>query len=70
MSEEILQTQMGPKKRLAKEVSVVVMVVGGLMVLIPWFFLPAEPGSALQIIKTLVGTAGFLTVCVGAYYRP
>lgn len=71
MSEEVEQKQqIGPKKHFSKEVSVALMVAGGLMILIPWFFFPAEQGSALQIIKTLVGVAGFVTLCVGAYFRP
>ncbi len=69
MAEETAQ-KFGPKKRLSKGGSVGVMVAGGLMILIPWFFIPAEQGSALQIVKTLVGVAGFAVLCVGAYYRP
>ncbi len=60
----------GPKKRLSKPASIGVMVAGGLMILIPWFFIPAEQGSTLQIVKTLVGVAGFAVLCIGAYYRP
>jgi hypothetical protein len=71
MSEEVEQRpQIGPKKHLSKEVSIAVMVAGGMMVLIPWFFFPAEQGSALQIVKTLVGVTGFVAICVGAYFRP
>jgi len=70
MSEETIQNQQGPKKRLSKSTSVGVMVAGGLMILIPWFFFPAEQGSTLQITKTLVGVVGFVVLCVGAYYRP
>jgi hypothetical protein len=70
MSEETAQKEMGPRKRLSKNMSVAVMVVGGLMILIPWFFFPAEQGSTLQIGKTIVGVAGFCILCVGAYYRP
>jgi VIT1/CCC1 family predicted Fe2+/Mn2+ transporter len=70
MSEEAIQKELGPRKHLSKSASVAVMVVGGLMILIPWFFLPAEQGSALQIVKTIVGVAGFVALCVGAYYRP
>ncbi len=69
MAEETTQ-KFGPKKRLSKGGSVGVMVAGGLMILIPWFFIPAEQGSALQIVKTLVGVAGFAVLCIGAYYRP
>lgn len=70
MSEETVQKEMGPKKRLTKNTSIGVMVAGGLMILIPWFFFPAEQGSTLQIVKTIVGVAGFCVLCVGAYYRP
>jgi len=70
MSEETIQNQQGPKKRLSKSTSVGVMVAGGLMILIPWFFFPAEQGTTLQIVKTLVGVVGFVVLCVGAYYRP
>ena len=69
MSEEVIQ-KVGPHKHLSKAASVAVMVAGGLMILIPWFFLPAEQGSALQISKTMVGVVGFVVLCVGAYYRP
>lgn len=70
MSEETTQNEMGPKKRLSKSTAIGVMVAGGLMIVIPWFFFPAEQGSALQIAKTIVGVAGFCVLCVGAYYRP
>jgi len=70
MSEETTQKGLGPKKHLSKNASIGVMVAGGLMILIPWFFFPTEQGSALQIVKTIVGVAGFVVLCVGAYYRP
>lgn len=70
MSEDITQNQVGPKKRFSKNTAIGVMVAGGLMILIPWFFFPAEQGSTLQIVKTLVGVTGFVVLCVGAYYRP
>jgi hypothetical protein len=70
MSEETVQKAFGPTKRLSKNTAVTIMVVGGLMILIPWFFLPAEQGSTLQIVKTLVGVSGFCVLCAGAYYRP
>ena len=70
MSEETTQKELGPKKRLSKNTSMGVMVAGGLMILIPWFFFPAEQGSAMQILKTIVGVAGFAVLCVGAYFRP
>ena len=70
MSEETTQAPMGPKTRLSKNTAIGVMVAGGLMIVIPWFFFAAEQGSALQIGKTIVGAAGFCILCVGAYYRP
>ena len=51
MSEETTQKELGPKKHLSKNGSIGVMVAGGLMILIPWFFFPAEQGSALQIAE-------------------
>ena len=70
MSEETTQAPVGPRKRMSKSTAIGVMVVGGLMIVIPWFFFPAEQGSAVQIVKTVVGAAGFCILCVGAYYRP
>jgi hypothetical protein len=70
MSEETNQKEIGPKRRLSKNGSIGVMVAGGLMILIPWFFFTAEQGSVLQIVKTIVGVAGFAILCAGAYYRP
>lgn len=70
MSEEVVQQQLGPRKHLSKSMSIAVMVAGGLMILIPWFFVAAEQGSATQIAKTIVGVTGFVVLCVGAYYRP
>lgn len=70
MSEETTQKELGPKKHLSKNGSIGVMVAGGLMILIPWFFFPAEQGTAIQIVKTIVGVAGFAILCVGAYFRP
>jgi hypothetical protein len=70
MSEEMVQKEMGPRKRLSKSASVGIMVAGGLMILIPWFFFPAEQGTTLQVVKTLVGVTGFVVLCASAYYRP
>lgn len=70
MSEETIQAPVGPKKRLSKSTAIGVMVAGGLMIVIPWFFVASEQESALQIVKTVVGAAGFCVLCVGAYYRP
>lgn len=70
MSEETTQKGLGPKKHLSKNGSIGAMVAGGLMIAIPWFFFPAEQGSAMQIVKTIVGVAGFAILCAGAYFRP
>ncbi len=70
MSEETVQKELGPRKHLSKNASVALMVVGGLMIVIPWFFFAAEQGSAVQIVKTIIGVAGFVVLCLGAYYRP
>lgn len=70
MSEETAQQQLGPRKHLSKNASVAVMVAGGLMILIPWFFFAAEQGSGVQIAKTTIGVVGFAVLCLGAYYRP
>jgi len=70
MSEETIQAPVGPKKRISKSTAIGVMVAGGLMIVIPWFFVPSEQESSLQIVKTVVGAVGFCVLCVGAYYRP
>jgi hypothetical protein len=70
MSEETVQKNLGPKKRLSKKAAISVMVLGGLMILIPWFFFAAETGSTLQIVKTIIGTVGFVVLCLGAHFRP
>jgi len=70
MSEETVQKNLGPKKRLSKNGAIGLMVLGGIMILIPWFFFAAETGSTLQIVKTIVGAVGFVVLCVGAYLRP
>jgi len=70
MSEETVQKELGPRKHLSKSASIALMVEGGLMIVIPWFFFAAEQGSALQIVKTITGVAGFVVLCLGAYYRP
>lgn len=70
MAEEALEKDLGPKKRLTKPRSLAVMVIGGLMIVIPWFFFPVEQGSTAQIVKTVIGVAGFAILCAGAYFRP
>jgi hypothetical protein len=70
MAEEAVSSAIGPKKKLTKPQAVTVMVVGALMILVPWFFFPVEQGSAAQIVKTLTGVVGFAILCAGAYFRP
>ncbi len=67
---EAVSNEVGPKKKLSKPRAVTVMVVGALMILIPWFFFPVEQGSSAQIVKTLIGVIGFAVLCAGAYFRP
>ena len=70
MNGQTIQEVIGPKKRLSKAAAVGVMVAGGLLILIPWFFVSAEQGSSVHLVKTLVGVTGFVVLCLGAYYRP
>ncbi len=70
MAEEAVSKELGPKKRLTKPQAVTVMIVGALLILIPWFFFPVEQGSPAQIVKTAIGVAGFAVLCAGAYFRP
>lgn len=72
MAEEAVEEkkELGPTTRLTKPQSVTVMVIGALLILIPWFFFPVEQGSTGQIVKTTVGVAGFCVLCAGAYFRP
>jgi hypothetical protein len=65
-----VQAPVGPKKRISKSTAIGVMVAGGLMIVIPWFFVPSGQESSFQIVKTVVGAVGFCILCVGAYYRP
>jgi hypothetical protein len=59
----------GPKKRFTKGQAVGVMVAGGLLLVLPWFF-PSEQGSNLQLAKTALSVVGFIGLCLGAYFRP
>jgi hypothetical protein len=70
MAEQTPALQIGPKKRLTKLQAATVMVIGALMILIPWFFFPVEQGSVGQIVKTVIGVSGFGILCAGSYYRP
>ncbi len=67
--EEPTQQTSGPKKRLTKGHAVSVMVVGGVMLVAPWFF-PGEQGSTLSYVKTGISLAGFTVLCLGSYFRP
>ncbi len=70
MGDESEVKALGPTKHLSKQNAIAVMVVGALLILIPWFFFPVEQGSTGQIVKTIVGVLGFVILCAGAYYRP
>jgi hypothetical protein len=69
MGEEATPKEVGPKKRLTRPQAITVMVVGALMIVIPWM-INAEQGSTLQLVKVGVGLVGFIALCAGAYYRP
>jgi hypothetical protein len=69
MADEVKPGQLGPKKRLGKQQAIAVMVGGAVLLVLPWF-IPAEQGSTAQIVKTLVGVVGFCVLCAGAYLRP
>jgi len=58
-----------PKRRLTKNQAVGVMVVGGAMLVLPWF-IPAQPGSTLYGMRLLVALLGFVVLALGAYFRP
>jgi hypothetical protein len=68
-SEEPTQQTSGPKKRLTKSQAVSVMVVGGVMLVAPWF-IPIEQGTTLYYLKTGISVAGFIVLCFGSYLRP
>ncbi len=70
MADESEVKALGPKHHFSKQTAIAVMVVGGLLILIPWLFFPVEQGSTGQIVKTVVGVLGFVILCAGAYYRP
>lgn len=69
MAEETAEKNLGPKKRFTKGQAVGVMVIGGVLLVLPWF-IQSEQGSTLQIVKTVVSVAGFVALCLGSYYRP
>jgi hypothetical protein len=69
MAEEVKPGQVGPKKRLSKQQAIMVMVMGAVLLVLPWF-IPTEQGTTGQIVKTLVGVIGFCVLCAGAYFRP
>jgi hypothetical protein len=70
MAEQAEVQHLGPKHHLSKRTAIAVMVTGGLLIVIPWFFFPVEQGSTAQIVKTIVGVLGFGVLCAGSYYRP
>jgi hypothetical protein len=57
----------GPKKRLTKSQAISVMVVGGVMLVAPWF-IPSEQGSTLQLVKTGISLVGFIALCLGVVF--
>jgi len=69
MAEETVQKGHGPRKRLTKGQAIGMMVAGGVMLVLPWFF-PSEQGSILYNAKVVISLVGFVVVCVGSYYRP
>ena len=72
MAEEVkdeAKKDFGPKKRLTKLQAISLMVAGGVLLVVPWFF-PSEQGSNLQLAKTALSVVGFVGLCLGAYYRP
>jgi hypothetical protein len=68
-SDEPTQQTSGPKKRLTKSQAVSVMVVGGVMLVAPWF-IPIEQDSTLFYVKTGISLVGFIVLCLGSYFRP
>jgi hypothetical protein len=69
MAEEVKPGHVGPKKRLSKQQAIAVMVLGAVLLVLPWF-IATEQGTTGQIVKTLVGVIGFCVLCAGAYFRP
>lgn len=69
MGEGTVQRDHGPRKRLTKGQAVGVMIVGGILLVLPWF-IPSEQGSSLQLVKTGISLGGFVVLCLGSYYRP
>ena len=72
MAEEVKEEakkDFGPKKRLTKVQAVGIMVVGGVLLILPWF-IPSEQDSTLYMMKTVISVVGFVVLCLGSYYRP
>jgi hypothetical protein len=72
MAEEVKEEakkDFGPKKRLTKVQAVSIMVLGGVLLILPWF-IPSEQGSTLYMAKVVVSLVGFVAICAGSYYRP
>jgi hypothetical protein len=72
MAEEVKEEakkDFGPRKRLTKLQAVGLMVAGGVLLVLPWFFL-GEQGSTLYMVKTVISVVGFVVLCLGSYYRP
>jgi len=58
-----------PKKRLAKSYAIGLMIAGGGLLVTSWF-IPIEPQSTLQPVKTGISAIGFIVLFLGAYFRP
>jgi hypothetical protein len=70
MTEDVVSPEKsGPKNPWSMQVAVTVMIVGGALILIPWF-LTVEEGTTAYYLKVAVGMVGFVTLCLGAYKRP
>jgi hypothetical protein len=69
MAEESERKDFGPRKRLTKPQAIGIMVGGAVLILLAWF-VPAEQGSTFHLIKVGIGLLGFVVLCAGAYYRP
>ena len=69
MAAQTAQTDVGSRKHFTRMQSIVLMVLGAGMILVPWL-VKVDPGTPLYLGKVLVGLVGFAALCVGSYYRP
>ena len=54
MAEESERKDFGPRKRLTKPQAIGIMVGGAVLILLAWF-VPAEQGSTFHLIKVGIG---------------